>query len=240
VQTGSAVNAVIQTPTTANFIQGSNGVGADTTGLAADVLLSRVTVDTSASGSFSTTPAGTRVFIFDGLIETVGSRAINDTVGGIAVPGFGAIGGTNNSSAGFAGVGAGFGALAGGTAGAAGSGAASGQGVGGVTVPAGQSGGGTAPASADNTPGTVPVLPVAGTDETASVAASDGDVLFGTRASAQADLGRGGAVPGSAFNVFKYRYRLGKSSTSAVCAPESLQQAKPTDGKTERDCPAAK
>ena len=240
VQTGSAVNAVIQTPTTANFIQGSNGVGADTTGLAADVLLSRVTVDTSASGSFSTTTAGTRVFIFDGLIETVGSRAINDTVGGIAVPGFGAIGGTNNSSAGFAGVGAGFGALAGGTAGAAGSGAASGQGVGGVTVPAGQSGGGTAPASADNTPGTVPVLPVAGTDETASVAASDGDVLFGTRASAQADLGRGGAVPGSAFNVFKYRYRLGKSSTSAVCAPESLQQAKPTDGKTERDCPAAK
>jgi hypothetical protein len=149
---------------------------------------------------------------------------------------------SGEGAAGFAGVGAGFGSLAGGTAGSTGAGSASGQGAGGATAPAGQTGSGTPPPPEPTTPtdNSIPVLPVAGIDGAPSTELGEGEVLFGVRAASQADLGRGSAVPGSAFNVFKRRYRLGTSSTSAVCAPESLQPVKPADGKTERDCAAAK
>jgi hypothetical protein len=194
-------------------------------------------VDAQATGS----RPGTRVFFYDGIINSANGSAVSDSNTGVAIPGLGGIPGFNNSTVGFAGVGAGFGSLAGGTAGSTGAGSASGQGAGGATAPAGQTGSGTPPPPEPTTPtDSIPVLPVAGADGTPGGELGEGEVLFGVRAASQADLGRGSAVPGSAFNVFKRRYRLGTSSTSAVCAPESLQPVKPADGKTERDCAAAK
>jgi hypothetical protein len=193
--------------------------------------------DSQATGS----RPGTRVFIYDGIIDSASGQRHFDSNTGVAIPGLGGIPGFNNSTVGFAGVGAGFGSLAGGTAGSTGAGSASGQGAGGATAPAGQTGTGTPPPPEPTTPtDSIPVLPVAGADGTPGSELGEGDVLFGVRAASQADLGRGGAVPGSAFNVFKRRYRLGTSSASAVCAPESLQPVKPADGKTERDCAAVK
>jgi len=193
--------------------------------------------DSQASGS----RPGTRVFVYDGIIDSASGQRHFDSNTGVAIPGLGGIPGFNNSTVGFAGVGAGFGSLAAGTAGSTGAGSASGQGAGGATAPAGQTGSGTPPPPEPTTPtDSIPVLPVAGADGTPGGGLGEGEVLFGVRAASQADLGRGSAVPGSAFNVFKRRYRLGTSSTSAVCAPESLQPVKPADGKTERDCAAAK
>jgi hypothetical protein len=200
--------------------------------------VSNILADAQSAGA----RPGTRVFVYDGIIDLASGTRHFDSNTGVAIPGLGGIPGFNNSTVGFAGVGVGFGSLTGGTAGSAGAGAASGQGVGGATAPAGQTGTGTAPPVVD-TPSAdsgIPVLPAAGAEAGANEVQGEGDVLFGVRAASQADLGRGGSVPGPAFNVFKYRYKLGKSSLSSVCAPDSLQQAKPAEGKPERECPAAK
>ncbi len=201
-------------------------------------------LDDSSSAVTSPSRAGTRVFVYDGVINVSNGAFVFDSNTGVAIPGLGGIPGFNNSTVGFAGVGAGFGAQAGGTAGSTGAGAAIGQAVAGATVPAGQTGSGTAPPAAPSAAaladGSVPALPVAGADGGPSAAAVEGEVIFGTRAASQADLGRGGAVPGSAFNVFKHRYRLATSSGGTLCAPESLQPVQSAESKTERDCSAAK
>jgi filamentous hemagglutinin family protein len=185
---------------------------------------------------------GTRVFVYDGVIKVANGASITDSNSGVAIPGLGGIPGFNNSTVGFAGVGAGFGSLAGGTTTATGAGGASGQGVGGVTIPAAQTGTGTPPPAAPTPSGEVEVavLPVAGDTTAPGVPAGQGDVLFGVGPAAQADLGRGGAVPGSAVNVFKRRYKVATAApSSTVCAPDAVQTA-PADGAPVRDCPAAK
>ena len=236
-----APSYVLMTPDLKQTTPFSDNFSSDSQVKGRNYQVTNVLVDSSSSTPSNNRP-GTRVFVYDGIINASNGSYTFDSNTGVAIPGLGGIPGFNNSTVGFAGVGAGFGSLAGGTAGSAGAGSASGQGAGGATAPAGQTGTGTPPPPDPATPtdSSIPVLPVAGADGTPSSEPGEGDVLFGVRAASQADLGRGGAVPGSAFNVFKRRYRLGTSSTSAVCAPESLQPVKPADGKTERDCAAAK
>ncbi|MBC7955339.1 MAG: hypothetical protein H7Y33_05665 [Cytophagales bacterium] len=191
----------------------------------------------SLSAAASPDRAGTRVFVYDGIIKVANGATITDSNTGVAIPGLGGIAGFNNSTVGFAGVGAGFGSLAGGTAGSTGAGAASGQGVGGALIPGAQSGSGALPTvedrSAQDAGGSGPVNSASNGQPGAA------DVFFGARASAQADMGRGGAVPGSAVNVFKRSYKLATAQSGTVCAPDAVQQA-PTEGAAARDCPAAK
>lgn len=188
--------------------------------------------------------AGTRVFVYDGVINTSNGAAITDSNTGVAIPGLGGIPGFNNSTVGFAGVGAGFGSLAGGTAGSTGVGGSSGQGAGGVSIPGGQTGTGTAPPPPPST------TTATFDDRTAQDAATDGlnvaggpglpDLVFGVRPAAEADFGRGASVQGSAINVFKRRYRLATAPSGTVCAPDSVQPTAPADGQAARECPAGK
>lgn len=243
VQTGALANPALASVTNAFWFQpaGASGANLLPNGLnrPADFVLSRVTVDTTAPGSPTTTTAGTRVFMYDGLIETLNGLTITDSVGGVVVPGLGGISGGNNSSTGFASVGAGF-APVGGSATAVAVGQPTSAGAGGVSAPVGQSGTGTAPPGSEpsGSAGGLPVLPVAGSDE-GPAAAGEGEVLFSVRAASQADLGRGAAVPGSAFNVFKRRYKVATAPAGSVCAPDAVQPT-PVEGKPERECPAAK
>lgn len=192
---------------------------------------------TTTSASLPQTAPGTRVFVYDGVINAANGNHVVDFNSGSALPPLTGITGFNNSTVGFAGVGAGFGALVGGTTAATGSGGAMGQGVGGVTIPGSQSGVGAAPSFDDRTAqdagGSGPVEGATGSQPGA------GDVFFSSRPAAQADLGRGGAVPGSAVNVFKRSYKVATASSGTVCAPDAVQQ-KPAEGTPVRECPAAK
>lgn len=179
------------------------------------------------------TLVGTRLFAYDGVIETSNGSRTFDGNTGVAIPGLNGIAGFNNSTVGFAGVGAGFGAVGGGSAGSTGAGSASGQGVAGASIPSGLSGGGALPVFEDRSAQDAG----SGKPPTAADAAVPGatDLAFGVRAAAEADLGRGMAVPGSAVNVFKRRYRVATSSNAAVCAPDAVQPA-PAQGGAAREC----
>jgi filamentous hemagglutinin family protein len=198
--------------------------------------LQNVLVDSSTNNNTLPENApGTRVFIYDGVINSANGSHIADYNSGTSIPPLAGVTGFNNSTVGFAGVGAGFGSLGNGTAGTTGVGSTTGQGVDGSQIPGGLSGGGTAP-------------PVVAVDDRSTQDAGnaqpgaahlpgDGELAFGVRVAAQADLGRSGAVPGSAVNVFKRRYRVATSSNPSVCAPGAVQQA-PAEGATARDCAA--
>lgn len=174
---------------------------------------------------------GTRVFVFDGVIDSANGRRQTDSFTGVIIPGGSGIPGFNNSTVGFTGVGTGF-SLATGTAGSTGAGTATGVNAGGVVIPGGQGGAGVPPSvddrSAQDTAGAVIA-------DAGAAGPGTGEVIFGSRPSVQADLGRGGAVPGSAVNVFKKRYRLATSSNASVCAPGVVQSA-PAEGGAARDC----
>ncbi|WOB06598.1 filamentous hemagglutinin N-terminal domain-containing protein [Piscinibacter gummiphilus] len=193
----------------------------------------------AVSTASSTTRVGTRVFVYDGVIDTSNGTRTFDSNTGVAIPGLGGIPGFNNSTVGFAGVGAGFGAVGNGTAGSTGVGSTSGQGVTGATIPGGLSGTGTAPP--------LPVVEDRSTQDVANGGANSPEatgqpgsteLAFSVRPAAEADLGRGQSVPGSAVNVFKRLYRLATSSSPGVCAPGVVQQAPSPEGGTGRDCPA--
>jgi filamentous hemagglutinin family protein len=195
--------------------------------------IDRILVD-SVSGTRDGTGGliGTRVFAYDGAIETSNGSRTFDGNTGVLIPGLNGISGFNNSTVGFAGVGVGFDFTANGSAGGTGVGSTSGQGVGGAFIPGGQSGAGSVPAvddrsSQDTAGGVIADAGAAGL--------GTGDVIFGSRPAGQADLGRGGAVPGSAVNVFKKRYRLATSSNASVCAP-GVVQSTPAEGGAAREC----
>jgi hypothetical protein len=235
VQAGAATNPSVALAPTANFVQSSTSAPTATSiasnlGHPVDFVLTRVTVETSAQGSFTPTTAGTRVFLFDGTLESLSGASITDGAGGVAIPGLGGISGTNNSTSGFASVGAGF-TPVGGTTTAVTVNTPSSTGAGGVGAPAGL------PAPAPDVTGVQDrsTQDAAG-GEAPSGQPGDDEVLFGTRASAQADLGRGGSVSGSAINVFKRRYRVATSSSDAVCMPGAVQPV-PVEGKPARECP---
>ncbi len=234
VQNGAITNPSFSAVSEAVFVQAAGGTGASFNSNArpTDFVLSRVTVDTSAQGSFTPTTAGTRVFMFDGLIESLNGASITDSVGGVVVPGLGGISGNNNSSTGFASVGAGF-APVGGSATAVVVSPPSSTGVGGVSAPSASGGlpslGVDDRSAQDSTPAGMSVPGQPGQVE----------VAFSTRAAAQADMGRGGSVPGSAVNVFKRSYKVATTTSGTVCAPDAVQQT-PAAGAEARDCPAAK
>ncbi|MBX3623570.1 MAG: filamentous hemagglutinin N-terminal domain-containing protein [Rhizobacter sp.] len=193
----------------------------------------------SVSTASSTTRVGTRVFVYDSVIDTSNGTRTFDSNTGVAIPGLGGIPGFNNSTVGFAGVGAGFGAVGNGTAGSTGVGSTSGQGVTGATIPGGLTGTGTAPP--------LPAVEDRSTQDVANSGANapeatgqpgSTELAFSVRPAAEADLGRGQSVPGSAVNVFKRLYRLATSSAPGVCAPGVVQQTPSADGGTGRDCPA--
>jgi filamentous hemagglutinin family protein len=194
--------------------------------------LSNIVVDSIGAGSlYGTDTIGTRVFVFDGVIDSANGRRQTDSFTGVIVPGGTGIPGFNNSTVGFAGVGTGF-SLATGTAGNTGAGTASGVNAGGVLTPGGQGGGGVPPSVDDRSS-----QDIAGgvTADPGAAGLGTGDVIFGSRPAGQADLGRGGAVPGSAVNVFKKRYRLATSSNASVCAP-GVVQSTPAEGGAAREC----
>jgi len=200
--------------------------------------LQAILVDSSANNSgFDNALRGTRVFAYDGIIDTTNGFRQIDSNTGTVIPPLQGIPGFNNSTVGFASVGAGFGALVGGTTTATGAGGASGQGVGGVTIPGGLSGVGAAPPFDDRS-----AQDAAGSGLANSASggpAGEGAVIFSSRAAAQADLGRGGAVPGSAVNVFKRSYKVATATSGTVCAPDAVE-SKPAEGAAVRDCAAAK
>ena len=197
--------------------------------------LGRVVVDSStATSAYPTDERGTRVQLFDGILDTQLGRVFGDSTGGVNfIPGFGGIPGKNNSSTGFASVGAGVGRSSG-ASGLATVGSASARAVGGVAA----AGAGAAPAALPGAPADPGfVLLVAGTDRSAQDAlpgstggaparAADDAALsveFAQGPAAQADLGRHGALAGSAANVFKRSYRLATDGDAVVCAPEAFE-----------------
>lgn len=193
----------------------------------------------SVSTASSTTRVGTRVFVYDSVIDTSNGTRTFDSNTGVAIPGLGGIPGFNNSTVGFAGVGAGFGAVGNGTAGSTGVGSTSGQGVTGATIPGGLTGTGTAPplpAVEDRSAQDVANSGANAPEATGQPGSTE--LAFSVRPAAEADLGRGQSVPGSAVNVFKRLYRLATSSAPGVCAPGVVQQTPSADGGTGRDCPA--
>lgn len=197
--------------------------------------LGRVVVDSSTAGTYDlATQRGTRVEIFDGVLDTQLGRVSGDATGAANfIPGFGGIPGKNNSTTGFASVGAGVGRGSG-SSGLAAVGSASARAVGGAAAV----GAGAAPAAAPGAPldpGFVLLVP--GTDRSAQDAlpgtaagsparATDdaqAGVQFAQGPAAQADLGRQGAMAGSAANVFKRSYRLAADDDAVVCAPDAIE-----------------
>ncbi|MEO8153700.1 MAG: filamentous hemagglutinin N-terminal domain-containing protein [Rhizobacter sp.] len=230
VQTGTqlAPNYTLLSPAYEQPLQ-SQGIEAFNLNAPRSYQVTNILSDVQGSGS----RPGTRVFVYDGIIDLANGAKHFDSNTGVAIPGLGGIPGFNNSTVGFAGVGAGFGALVGGSTGAPGVGGANGQGVGGAAIPGGQSGVGAVPTIEDRSAQDA-VGSGSTTDEGQPGAA---DVFFGSNPSAQADLGRGAAVPGSAANVFKRSYRLATTTSGTVCVPNVVR--KPTaDGKPPRECPA--
>ena len=223
-------------------------------------LVGNLVVDSSTAGTFDATQRGTRLELFDGVLDTQLGRVTGDTTGAINyIPGFGGIAvGKNSSSTGFSSVGAGVGRPSGGS-GLAAVGAASARPVGGAaTVGAGAQAGAAPGAPAD----TGFVLRVAGTDRDALDAlpgaltapagrvADDGEGQpLDPGPAAQADLGRSASVPGAAANVNKRRYPLAVSDDGVACAPEAITAitAKPAAAGSgsaaarapKRECPPA-
>lgn len=191
--------------------------------------LDNILVDSRGLESpFGTDAIGTRVFVYDGVIDSANGYRQTDSNTGAVIPGAAGIPGFNNSTVGFAGVGVGFGDMV--------RGGASGNPAGGASNPLGQSGLGSAVAIDDRA--TQDTAVDGGVSAVNATPGGDG-VIFSSRAAAQADLGRGGAVPGSAVNVFKRSYKVATSTSGTVCAPDAVQQ-KPGEGAAARDCSAAK
>jgi filamentous hemagglutinin family protein len=175
--------------------------------------LTNILVDSRGTDSpFGSQAVGTRVFVYDGIIDSANGSRRTDSNSGAAIPTGPGIPGFNNSTVGFAGIGAGFDMVRGG---------ATGNSVGGVSNPLGQSGLGSSVAVNDRS---TQDSAAGGGVLAGNLAVGGGDgVTFSTRAAAQADLGRGGAMQGSAVNVFKKRYRLATAEPGTVCAPDIVQ-----------------
>jgi len=198
--------------------------------------LGRVVVDSSTTGTYDlNTQRGTRIEIFDGVLYTQLGRVSGDATGAANfIPGFGGIPlGKNNSTTGFASVGAGVGRSSG-SSGQAAVGSAAARAVGGVAAAAAGVAPGAAP-GAPVDPGFVLLVPAADRstqDASAGAAAGaparDADdaqagVQFAKGPAAQADLGRSGALAGSATNVFKLSYRLAVDGDAVACAPDAIE-----------------
>lgn len=197
--------------------------------------LGRVVVDSSTAGTYDpNTQLGTRVEIFDGVLDTQLGRVSGDATGAANfIPGFGGIPGRNNSTTGFASVGAGVGRSSG-SSGLAAVGSASSRAVGGAAAAGGGSAPGAAPIPPAD-PGFVLFVPgtergaqdaLLGAGGTLVVRAADdasGGVQFAQGPAAQADLGRNGALAGNATNVFKLSYRLAADGDAVVCAPDAIE-----------------
>ncbi|MBL0730976.1 S-layer family protein [Piscinibacter sp. HJYY11] len=197
--------------------------------------LRNVLVDsTTTSTTLPATAPGTRVFVYDGVINAANGSHVVDFNSGTSIPPLTGLTGFNNSTVGFAGVGVGFN-QSGGTAGSTGVGSSSGQGVTGVAIPGGQGGTGVAPPVDDRS--TQDATGAASANPALAGLPGSSELAFGVRAASEADLGRGVAVPGSAINVFKRRYRVATSSNPNVCAPDAVQQT-PAEGGAARECAA--
>lgn len=211
--------------------------------------LGRVIVDAATSAS-RPNEAGTRVLIYDGVLDSPTARAVGDASGGPNyIPGVGLIDARNNSTTTYGSIGtvtttttgqssgAGTGATTSTTIGASGgAGAGAGTGIGGAPVPPGDSGFVFTSSVSDRT--AQDALAQAEQSTSTVSQTSDGTTEVGSRPAAQADLGRGGALSGAATNVFKRSYRIATSVDPAVCAPGAIankgkaaKPATPSGGK---------
>ena len=67
------------------------------------------------------------------------------------------------------------------------------------------------------------------------------DIAVGMRPAADADLGRGSSLGGSARNVFATRYRIARTTDATLCVPEDIEPtlgftASGTVGNDEKRC----
>lgn len=212
-----------------------NSINTGASSIAIGYSMGRVVVDTDLA---SATERGTRLLIFDGVIDNQIARSVSDLVGGNYVPGFNGIGGRNNSTTGFTSVGANVGGV-------------TGSSVPVTTAPATASAPGTAAGvGGSGGVGAAPIPPAdSGFQQQASLTDRSGvDALisligeplddgsgtliqFGRSPASQADFGRGGGVPSVAPNVFRRGYRLATSPDGTACLPGTIEQ--------ERDAQAA-
>jgi filamentous hemagglutinin family protein len=88
----------------AELLSGNPGAG---------FVLAGAVSDSSASGAFGQGQTGTRLFVFDGGIDTQAGKANGDVPAGVWLPNFRGVGGTNNSTTGRDAVGPSFGTLLG-------------------------------------------------------------------------------------------------------------------------------
>jgi hypothetical protein len=168
---------------------------------------------------------GTRIFMFDGAIDTQAGKGITDSATGTWSPGFSGIGGNNNSTTGLPSVGPGFGALLG----------ASGS----VAV---------RPGGGSDVPRAILLSPViadratqdADAPRASSKLGESGEgVVIGGRPSMQADLGRSGSGSGAAIDVFRQRFQMATSGDSSVCNTDAIQPSDARSSDTQvRDCQA--
>lgn len=189
-------------------------------------VLKGAVADSSASRSFGAGQNGTRVFVFDGAIDTQSGRGNSDSSNGTWLPDFGGIRGTNNSTTGLPSAGAGFGALLG----------ASGS----VAV---------RPGAGPDLPSATLLAPTivdratqdADTPRANSKVTESGEgIVIGGRPSMQADLGRSGSASGAAIDVFRQRFQMATSGDSSVCNQDAIQPSDARSRDTQvRDCQAA-
>ena len=220
-------------------------------------LLGRVVVDSSTvAAAYPADERGTRILIFDGILDTQLGRVSGDSTGGVNyIPGFGGIPGKNNSTTGFTSVGAAVGNSAG-RSGATATSAASARPVPGTTGARAGAGVNVAPTAAAD-PGFVPRVDVADRSAQDALTAADANpkarqatpaddqpselIEIGVGPAAQADLGRNGSLGGAAHNVFKRSYQVAASTDSVVCAPGTIAQtdaAPPRSPTVEGTAPA--
>ncbi len=202
-------------------------------------VLGRSVVDSSTSNAtYPPSERGTRVEVFDGILDTQLGRVISDSNGGVNfIPGFGGIQpGKNNSTTGFTSVGASVGSSAG-RSGATATSVASARPVSGTIGTGAGAAVGAAPTAASD-PGFVPHVDVADRSAQDALTAADpkartntGDepaqadlIEIGLGPAAMADLGRNGSLGGATNNVFKRSYQVAASSDAVVCAPGAIAQ----------------
>jgi hypothetical protein len=201
--------------------------------------LARTIVDSSIAGTYPASQSGTRVLVFDGVLDTGLAHTSADSTGGVNfVPGFGGISGNNNSTTGFTSVnatpgsssGASQGAAVGSTSGSISASAGVAPGTGFIAAPVVPSdAGGIVPVAVDTSHVDNSTQDAAQAPQATTTAAQAADtalpIEIGVSPASQADLGRSGGVPGAATNVFRRGYRLASSADEQVCAPGVIEPA---------------
>jgi hypothetical protein len=211
------------------FIQTANNsvepTGFLTPNISTGYALSGAVADSSASLSFDPGQRGTRVLIFDKAIDTQSGRANGDSAGGVWLPGFGGITGTNNSTTGLPSLGPSFGPPLG----------TSGQ----VAIRPGSS------SDLPRAPLINSVIADRATQDAdmprpgSYLAEAREGIVIGGRPSMQADLGRSGSGGGAAIDVFRQRFQMATSGDSSVCNPDAIQPSDARSRDTQvRDCQA--